>query len=92
MPETLESRIEYLEQVVDAQLKLNNILFPMIFHHDDQFRSNAAEALRRALVSPAVKLSPILEQQIKILRDVLVLPIPQEVVEALRKPSIHLAE
>jgi hypothetical protein len=37
MAESLESRIAYLEQVLDAQVKLNAMLFPMILQHDEQF-------------------------------------------------------
>lgn len=92
MAETLETRIAFLEQVLDAQVKLNAVLFPMILQHDEQFRVKAAETLRQMLVSPAMKLSPLLEQQIRMLRDVLVLPIPQEVVESSRQPSIRPVE
>jgi hypothetical protein len=92
MAETLETRIAFLEQVLDAHVKLNAILFPIILQHDEQFRAKAAETLRQILVSPAMKLSPLLEQQIRILRDVLVLPIPQEVVESCLQPSIRPVE
>lgn len=92
MAETLETRIAYLEQMLDAQVKLNFMLFPIILQHDEQFQIKAAEVLRQILVSPAMKLSPLLEQQIRILRDVLVSPIPREVVEASRQPSIQSVE
>lgn len=92
MAETLETRIAYLEQVLDAQVKLNAVLFPIILQHDEQFRVKAAEVLRQTLVSPTMKLSPLLEQQIRMLRDVLVLPLPQEVVESSRQPSIRPVE
>lgn len=35
MAETLETRIAYLEQVLDAQVKLNAVLFPIILQHDE---------------------------------------------------------
>ena len=92
MAETLETRIAFLEQVIDAQVKLNALLFPMIFQHDEQFRVKAAETLRQVLVSPTMKLSPLLEQQIRMLRNVLVLPLPQGVVESSRQPSIRPVE
>lgn len=78
--------------MLDAQVKLNAVLFPMILQHDEQFRVKAVEALRQMLVYPAMKLSPLLEQQIRMLRDVPVLPIPQEVVESSRQPSIRPVE
>lgn len=89
MAETLETRIAFLEQVLDAQVKLNAMLFPMIIRHDEQFKNEAAEVLRQALVSPANNFSPLLAQQIRMLRDVLVSPIPQAVVEASLQPSIR---
>lgn len=89
---TYEDRITYLEMVLDAQVKLNFILMPLILSHEDRFKAEAADVLRQALVSPAVNLSPLLAQQIRSLRDVLVLPIPEEIVEAVRQPSIRPVE
>ncbi|MBO3702843.1 MAG: hypothetical protein J5W83_09915 [Candidatus Accumulibacter sp.] len=86
---TLEARIACLEAVVEAQAKLNAILMPMILRHDEHFMIESAETLRQVLVSPAVTLSPLLEQQIRMLRDLLVLPIPQEIAESVRQPSIR---
>ena len=92
MTETLETRITYLELLLDAQVKLNAILLPMIFQHDEEFRVKAAETLRQILISSTMQLSPVLQQQIRMLRDSLVLPIPQEVVESSRQPSIRPVE
>lgn len=92
MKRTLEERIEHLEKMVEAQAKLNFILFPLLVPRDDRQRKNVAEVLRQLLVSPAAELSPELSMQVTALRDILVLPIPQEVVEASRRPSIRPVE
>lgn len=92
MQESLEVRVARLEMALNAQVQLNAILFPLVIRHDEQLMARIAETLRQLLVSPAVELPPLLEQQIRTLRDGLVSPIPQEVVEVSRQPSIRPVE
>lgn len=92
MNETHEVRIAHLEKMVEAQVMLNTTLFKLILNNDKSLNAKVAEALRQLLVSPAVQLPPVLSLQITALRDALVLPIPQEVVEASRQPSIRPVE
>ena len=92
MNEALETRIVFLEKLVAAQAKLNFILFPLILQHDIHFRDKALSVLRQILVSPDIAADPFLVQQIAALRDSLVAPIPQEIVEAVQQPSIRPVE
>lgn len=61
-------------------------------HWLPRLRGEAAETLRKMLVSPAVNLSPLLAQHIRTLRDLLILPIPERIAEAARQPSLRPVE
>jgi hypothetical protein len=90
--EATETRIAVLEATLEAHLKLNFIVLSTILRQDDRLKGVVTETLRQMLVSPVAKLSPELSQQVTALRNVLVLPLPQEAVEAARQPSIRPVE
>ena len=92
MSEELETRILYLEKLMESQAVLNAALFNIVFRSDNKLRMETIDVLRRLQVNPSSNISPELSLQITAMRDALVLPIPQEVVEASRQPSIRPVE
>lgn len=92
MAESLEDRVAYLEKMVAAQLQLNSTLFKLIFTDNARLGQNVAEVLRQLLVSPNTTLSPEFAALARGLRTLLIEPIPQEIIEASRQPSIRPVE
>lgn len=90
--EALEGRIAFLDKLVPAQFQLDTILFNLLIQKDHQFQMEVAEVLRQFLVSPAAAISPELQMLVRSMRNGLVSPIPQEVVDAARQPSIRPVE
>jgi hypothetical protein len=71
---------------------LNLVRFKVAFQASEGNRGRIAETLRQLLVSPAGALDPVSVQQIRVLREWLVLPLPQEIVAAARKASLRPVE
>ncbi len=92
MQESLETRVARLEKSVAAQLELHMILFNLIFTKDAQLGKEVAEALRHLLVSPAAEISPDLTTLIRAMRELLVVPPSESLLEATRQPSIRPVE
>lgn len=92
MDASLETRVAQLEQLVLSLQQLNLVLFNAAFQASGGNQGRIAETLRQLLVSPAVTLDPASVQQIRMLRELLVLPPPQEIVAAAREASLRPVE
>jgi hypothetical protein len=89
MPESIESRVAYLEQMLDAQFQLNTMMFKLICTNNPSLGSDIAEVLRQMLTHPDTHLSPTLSALVRGLRTTLVSEPTEEMNAAALKPAIR---
>lgn len=80
------------EKLMGAHVQLTTLVFTAMLTRDPEAKAEVVEVLRQFLVSPAVDASPELRLLVRSLRDALVAPIPQELVDTVRQPSIRPVE
>lgn len=89
MSETLETRILYLEKLVNSQAILNMTLFNLVIRSDNALLGKVVEVLRLLQINPSSNLSPELSLQISALREMLISEPPPEVVAASKQPHLR---
>lgn len=89
---TVELRLAYLEQLVEAQTILNSTLFKLILNSDPPLQSKVADTLRLLQINPATQDRPALTLQISALRSLLSDEIPQEAEQAAARSYLRPVE
>lgn len=88
---TPDQSVSELDKFVLEQHELYMVLFNLIIRHDDRLRLDVAEAIRRILQNQTqtYPVSPAVQQQLRALRDDLLKPLPQELVELMSSPPVR---
>lgn len=92
MSEELETRILYLEKLMESQAVLNAALFNIVFRSDNKLRMETIDVLRRLQVNPSSNISPELSLQIAAMREMLISEPPPEVVAASQQSHLRPVE
>ena len=95
----LEQRIAQLEAIVSEQHQFYMLLLNLLLRHDPRVRDDIVEAIRRILQHQnqahpvsAYPISAYVQQQLRLLRDDLLRPPPQDLVQAMSQPPVRPVE
>jgi hypothetical protein len=88
---TTEQSLAALDAFVQEQNAIYMLLFNLLLRANPDFRDHFAEAIRKILNAPSTAqgFSPSAQAQLRSLRDGLLTPPPQALVDALNQPSIR---
>lgn len=86
-----DNQVSELEAFILEQHNLYMLLFNLVIRHDDRLRLDVAEAIRRILQNQTQThpVSPVLQQQLRALRDNLLEPADPELTATMSQPPVR---